>query len=202
MGDDTAQQEGFLTLNPLVHVDLFGILTMIGILFVLGGLFSSVLPWGVLVIMIIIFGVRWIIPVPVDDSKFKHFRLGGICTSLSSSLGNFVLAFASVGILKIFYSQALPPYAIKTLTQIFRALIDISLYFGVLSLIPIPPFDGGKALRYILPHNTQYIIEWLEAYSLFIFLFLFIAPGISDIFFGTIFSVTFLIKKMMFRVFF
>lgn len=202
MGDDTAQQDGFLTLNPLVHVDLFGILAMIGIFFVLGGLFSSVLPWSVLLIIILVLGVRWTIPVPIDESKFKNYRLGGICTALSGSTANFVLAFFGVALLKVFLSQTLPGYALKTVTQIFGTLIDISLYFGVLGLIPIPPFYGGKVLHYLLPHNAQYIVEWLEEHSLFIFLVLFLAPGVSDIFFGTIFNITFFIKSLMFRVFF
>ena len=202
MGDDTAQQNGFLTLNPLAHIDLFGMLSMVGILFLLGGLFSSVLPWGVLLIMLLVLGVRWVIPVSIDENKFKNYRVGGICTALSSSFANLILAFFSVAILKVVLWLSLPPYAIKTLVQLLGSLIDISLYFVVLGLVPIPPFYGGKVLHYVLPYKAQYIVEWLESYSFFIFLVLFLAPGISDIFFGSIFAVTFLIKKMMFSIFF
>lgn len=202
MGDDTAERDGFLTLNPLAHIDLFGILTVIGVFFVLGGLFSSLIPRAVLLIILIMLGVRWTISVPIDDSKFKNYRLGGICTTLAGPVSNMLLAFFATGLLKLVLSQDFAPYIVISLKQIFGTLIDVSLFFGVLNLVPLPPFDGGRMLHYALPNSAQYIITWLEEHSLFIFLILFLAPGVSDLFFGSIYTVTFLIKKMMFSVFF
>lgn len=202
MGDDTAKRDGFLTLNPLAHVDLFGILTVIGIYFFLGGLFSNLLPRAVLLIILIMLGVRWTIPVPINDSKFKNYRIGGICTTLSGPASNLLLAFLATGLMRLVLSQNFAPYVIITLKQIFATLIDVSLFFGVINLVPLPPFDGGRMLHYALPHAAQATLTWLEEHSLFIFLILFLAPGVSDLFFGTIFSITFFIKKMMFWVFF
>jgi Zn-dependent protease len=202
MGDKTAQQDGFLTLNPLAHVDLYGILIIMALFFVIGGFLGDTLPRAILLIILLIFGVRWTHPVPIDESQFRHYRLGGILTSLAGAISNFLLAFISIGLLKLCLQANFPTYAIITLLKIFQTLIDICLFFCVLDLIPLPPFDGGKVLRYALPLSAQPMLDWLEEYSLFIFVFLFIVPGISDIFFGGLLGIAFSIKRMMFAVFF
>jgi Zn-dependent protease len=66
----------------------------------------------------------------------------------------------------------------------------------------VPPFSGGRLLTYILPPSAQYITEWLERYSFIIFLVLFFAPFISDIFLGSVIISAGLIKKLMFSLFF
>ena len=54
-------------------------------------------------------------------------------------------------------------------------------------MIPIPPFDGGTLLPYILPSHFYDVIGWLEDHSLFILLFLFLVPGVRDVFFMGLF---------------
>ena len=202
MGDDTAQQEGFLTLNPIAHIDVVGLTTTIIVFFFIGGLFGEALPRAVLFILLIIFGARWTIPVPIDDRNFKDYRVGGIVTALSGSIGNFVLATIAIGLMKILLAVSLPQYASSTLFEIVRALIDLSILFGVLDLIPLPPFDGGRILKYALPDSMQHIVAWLEEYALFIVLIVFFLPGISDIFFGGISMASAIIKRGLFKLFF
>lgn len=197
MGDKTAEQEGFLTLNPLAHIDALGLLVVIGIFFFIGGLFGATLPRSFFLILLIMLGVRWTIPVPIVEQNFKKFRLGGIVTALSGSAANILLAFIGVIILRLLFQVALPGFALTTLMLITQTLIDMSLFFSVLDLIPLPPFDGGRLLRYALPYSAQHIVDWLESYSLFIFLFLFIVPGVSDVFFGGIASIALTIKKFL-----
>lgn len=202
MGDRTAQQDGQLTLNPLAHVDLTGLVVIMVVFFVLGGLLGDTLPRALLLIVLIVLGVRWTHPVTIDDRQFKHHRLGGIMTSLSGSLANFLLAFMGAGLMRLCMSEVLPMYAIVSLIKILQTLIDVALFFGVLDLIPVPPFDGGRVLRYVLPYSAQSVLDWLENYSFIIFLILFFVPVISDIFLGSIFIFVMSIKKMMLSVFF
>ncbi len=202
MGDRTAQHDGQLTLNPLAHVDLTGLVVIMVVFFVLGGLLGDMLPRALLLIVLIVLGVRWTHPVTIDDRQFKHHRLGGIMTSLSGSLANFLLAFMGAGLMRLCMSEALPMYAIVSLIKILQTLIDVALFFGVLDLIPVPPFDGGRVLRYVLPYSAQSVLDWLENYSFIIFLILFFVPVISDIFLGSIFIFVMSIKKMMLSVFF
>lgn len=202
VGDDTAQEEGFLTLNPLAHIDLFGLTTTILVFFFVGGLLGDALPRAILFILLITFGARWIIPVPIYDGNFKRFKLGGIITALSGSFGNFVLAAIAIGIMKILLVLSLPPYVATTLFELVRATIDLSIIYGVLDLIPLPPFDGGRILRYALPESKQHIVAWLEEYSLFIVLIVFFLPGVSDLFFGSISFMSSIIKRGLFKLFF
>jgi len=198
VGDDTAKRYGFLTLNPLAHINLNGMLLIMVVFFFLGGLLGNTIPRAILFILLIMMGVRWTIPVPFDDRSFKNYRLGGTAMALSGAIGNLLLAFITIPLLKFSRWHGFPPYVIVTLDEIFRTIIDISLFFGVIDLIPLPPFDGGRVLKYALPQSMQYIVQWLEEYALFIFLALFFLPGVSDIFFGGIIMTVFFIKKSMF----
>jgi len=202
MGDTTAEEDGFLSINPLAHVDPVGLLTIIGVFFIMASFFSGAVPRTVLLMMLIIMGFRWTYPVQVDEARFRRYRLGGIVTSLAGPFANFFLAFMSVGLLKIILNLSIAPYALMSFLEIFKTLISIAIFFGVIDLIPIPPFDGGKMLRFVLPYSLQYIVQWLEEYSFFIILVLFFAPGISNVFFGSLHAVSGIIKHFFFTIFF
>lgn len=202
MGDSTAQDEGFLTVNPLVHVDIPGLLVVMFVLFVLGGIIGERLPLSILLIIVIALGIRWIIPVPVNDSNFKYHRLGGIVTAFSGSFGNFILGFLATLAVKFIFTLGLPRYILITLLDICKLLIKVSLFFGVLNLIPLPPFDGGKALHYLVSEQYQYIVAWLEQHALYVLLVLFFAPGISTLFFQTISIIQIIIEQLFFVIVF
>jgi Zn-dependent protease len=202
MGDNSAQRDGFLSINPLAHIDLTGLLVVIGVFFFIGGLFANMMPRSVLLMLLILLGVRWTIPVTVDATKFKNYRLGGIITSLSGPCANVILAFMGVGLLRICFAMTLPQYALLTLVKILQTLIDITLFFGVLDLIPLPPFDGGRAIGFALPSSKKHIMNWLEEHAFYIFLILFFLPGVSDVFLGGISVAAMSIKKLMLMLFF
>jgi len=202
MGDTTAEEEGFLTLNPVAHVDVMGLLLILGVFFIIAGFLSGAIPRTVLLMILIMTGVRWTIPIPIDDRRFKRFRLGGVLTTLAGPFGNFLLAFMAVGLLKLSLQAGLARYALITVMEILKNLIRIALFFGVVDLIPIPPFDGGKLLRYALPYNAQGFVDKLEQHSLIIMIVLFFAPVISDIFFGGLMIIAEVLRILMFKVFF
>ena len=200
MGDSTAKEEGFLTLNPLAHVELFGLTAMMAIFFFFGSLLRDTIPGSMLLILLIILGVRWTHPVPIEESNFKNYRLGGIMTALSGLFGDIIIAFISVLTIRILLIAQIPRYALVSLLEILRTIIDISLFIGVLNLIPLPPFDGGKLLHYVLPQSQQYIVNWLEKYAFFIFVGVLLVPGISDFFLGGVSTITAIIKKALFTM--
>ncbi len=197
MGDPTAEEEGFLSLNPITHVDLAGLTTVLFGYFLIGIIFPDPLPRNIFFIILITFGARMITPVPVDDRNFKRFKLGGIITSLSGSIGNFLLAIMATLLLKSLFLIGLPNYALISLMGIVTTTLDIAILFGVLNLIPLPPFDGGRILRYVVPPSKQHVVSCLEDYSLFIFLFIFFAPGVSDVFFAMLSMVSIALKKIL-----
>ena len=68
LGDPTAKGEHRLSLNPLRHIDLLGLLMMFFV------------------------GFGWAKPVPVDMRYFKNPKSGMALTALAGPLSNFVLA--------------------------------------------------------------------------------------------------------------
>ena len=83
LGDDTAKQEGRLSLNPLRHVDRFGTLILPGLL-----MLGQILTIGRVVFM---FG--WAKPVPVSAWRFKHPRQGMALVAAAGPAMNFLLAW-------------------------------------------------------------------------------------------------------------
>ena len=72
LGDNTAKRMGRLSLNPLKHVDLMGL------------------------IMMALFRFGWAKPVPVDMRNFKNPKAGMALTALAGPVSNVVLAYAAV----------------------------------------------------------------------------------------------------------
>jgi len=186
MGDDTAQREGFLTLNPVAHVDVLGLCVVFFVIFFLGALFGGGFPRAMLYIVLIFMGVRWTHVVPFDERNFRRLKLGAILTILSGSIGCFSLVYLFLYLFKYmpFFHLSLAAY--KSLNGIVLSVISLAAYFGVLDLLPIPPFNGGRLLQFILPYSKQHIVAWLEEYSMFILIALFVLPVVSDAFFGMI----------------
>ena len=186
MGDNTAYHEGFVTLNPLAHVDIFGLSLVLLFVYLLGLLLGGHAPRSMLYILLIFMGVRWTYPVPFEPRNFKKLKRGAVLTILAGSLGCFLLVYLFLYLHKYIPYNRMALGAALTLKSICDTVIMLSAYFGVLALVPIPPFDGGKLLQFVLPYSKQGIVTWLEEYSLFILLGLFLLPVVSDIFFGTI----------------
>lgn len=200
MHDDTGQQHGFLSLNPLAHINIFGLVTVLSVYFFIALLFSESIPRGILFIIMVAFGAHMIMPVPIDDRNFKHHRLGGILTSIAGPIANFSLAMCAILIMRLMLLIAMPKYMFVSFFGVLKSTIDIAIIFGVIDLIPIPPFDGGRLLKHLLPSSWQYILEWLENYSFIILVVLFFAPIISDGFFGAISVIAAVIKQIMFSL--
>ena len=78
-GDDTAKRAGRLTLNPLKHLDLFGML--LPILLILSG-FPFVIGWAK--------------PVPVNFYRLKPNRLGLFCVAIAGIVVNLIIAGISL----------------------------------------------------------------------------------------------------------
>lgn len=151
LGDPTAKAEGRLTLNPLAHLDPLG--TMVLILFRFG--------WGK--------------PVPINEYNFQNPVVGTALTSLAGPMTNLVLALVGTVAFNLFVGIS----PILNAMLLYFVLINILLM--MFNLLPIPPLDGHKIVRAILPETLRYRWELLEAYSPFILigtLFIIIYTGI------------------------
>lgn len=141
-GDRTAKDAGRLSVNPLVHVDLFGTILvplMTYFIPVLLGAESGFL-----------FG--WAKPVPINMQTVVE--RGGYSAAMQVSLAgivyNFILAAIAASLL-----LALPePTEATGLLALFFyifviKLLLVNVVLAVFNLLPIPQFDGAHFIMYL-----------------------------------------------------
>lgn len=143
LGDDTAREEGRITLNPVSHIDPYGTLLLPLIMWIAtGGRFF--------------FGSAK--PVPVNFNRLKNPKMGMLLVSLAGPVSNFLLAFVLVIPIKLgLANQISYPFLLLG--------IYINLLLGTFNLIPIPPLDGSKVLASLVPGRWTARILNLERYG-------------------------------------
>lgn len=156
LGDDTPRMQGRLNLNPLTHLDPFGI------------------------ILLVFAHVGWGKPVQINPRNFDSkmsMEKGEAIVSAAGPIMNFILAFVfaiiTAAIVKFapgFYISQVG-YVICTILK-YTVIVNIGL--GVFNLIPLPPLDGSKIFKNILPYNAKYWLEKNERIFYIIFLVLWI----------------------------
>lgn len=158
LGDNTAKDEGRLTLNPLKHLDPVLSIAMPLLLFLSGG------P---------IFGGAK--PVPIDTRNLKHGVWGMALVGIAGPMTNFVLAF--VAFLIGHFTGWL--YMGGVMGAIWMDMVYINLGFGIFNLIPIPPLDGSRVLYAIAPDPIRNLMEGMERWGIIIvMLIVVLAPGV------------------------
>lgn len=121
LGDDTAQRQGRLSLNPLRHVDWFGTVFLPLTLLWSGSPF--------------LFG--WAKPVPVNFNRLRHVRRDTVIVASAGIIVNAVLAiFAVIMLAQRLSSMLVAAFCFNLL------IINLSLIF--LNILPFPPLDGSK----------------------------------------------------------
>ena len=159
-GDYTAKLMGRLTLNPVKHIDPVGTV-LVPIMLAMSGA-----P---------IFG--WAKPVPVSTFNFKSPRKDYALVGLAGPASNFLLAIILGVLLKILLLIPGPPSIMTPLILMVFYGIIISIFLGVLNLIPIHPLDGSHIVTGILPAHQAQVYSRHERYG-FIVLLILIFTGI------------------------
>lgn len=152
-GDKTARHAGRLTLNPLMHLDLFGSIILPAVLF-----FSHA-PF--------LFG--WAKPVPYNPDNLSDKKWGTIAVASAGILANLFLAILFGLFMRFSAGLNLSSSFYSALTMI----VVINLALALFNLIPIPPLDGSKILFSFLPDSFSGMILLFEQYA-FILLLIFI----------------------------
>ena len=168
LGDQTARQEGRLSLNPLRHVDRFGTIILPGLLLV-----SQLLTIGRVEFM---FG--WAKPVPVNPWAFRNPRRGMMWVAMAGPAINFCLAWlAAVAMHPLVGANGMTQAAVQMLLLRF---ILFNLVLGLFNLLPIPPLDGGRIIVGILPLKLAALWAQTERAEIVIVLaLLFIVPMLA-----------------------
>ncbi len=148
-GDPTPKMQGRLTLNPLSHLD----------------------PMGALVLLLTRrFG--WAKPVPINPRYYSNPRRDMMIVSVAGPASNFALAlifaltlnlvgiFASGPLAMRMYGQ--PGGLLMITVQFLYLAVIINVSLGIFNLLPVPPLDGSKILRGVLPPSYDQYLNQLE----------------------------------------
>ena len=144
-GDTTAEDQGRLSLNPLVHMDIFGTV----LLPIIGALSSMPM-------------IGWAKPVPVNPRNFKSVW-GNVLVAVAGPASNLILCFICVVILTIVKISGISASASSQLfspiLDLLVAMVGVNAILAVFNMIPLPPLDGAAVLEVFLPH------EWVRVYE-------------------------------------
>ena len=154
LGDPTAKNAGRLTLNPIRHLDVVGLL------------------------MMLVAKVGWAKPVPVDMRYFKRPRQGMALTALAGPAANFLTALAAESA-PLRPSGPLAQAAVFVLCFIFVQHGLLGVGMGLFNLIPLSPLDGSKILFALLPDRIYYTILRYEKYVMGVVILL-VLVGVFD----------------------
>lgn len=179
-GDTTAYEQGRVTLNPMAHLDLFGML------------------------FLLVAGFGWAKPVPVRRSRFKHPRLMGILVTAAGPVSNLLLAF--VGLLVIYALVAWgvldhpSDAAINTIVTFLYYWLRINVILFLFNLIPLPPLDGYRIVEEFAPLSWRIRMAQSEQWGIFIFLLLVFIPPLSAATIDPLFSLNLPILEGMHKI--
>ncbi len=125
-GDNTAKDDGRVSLNPLVHIDPIGTVLIPLIMFLTpGGGF-----------------IGWARPVPVNHNNLNDPRRDDVLITLAGPWMNLVIAAFLIGLARIgleFQATQMAFYCFEV------AEMSVLLFF--FNLLPVPPLDGSHILR-------------------------------------------------------
>ena len=158
LGDDTARLKGRLTISPFAHIDIMGAL------------------------MILLVGVGYAKPVPVNPRKFKNPKAGMALTAFAGPLANILMAIFFMilaNICNVLYSSN-PALVIEVSCIFFTSAATINVSLAVFNLLPIPPLDGSRIVNLIIPAKYYFKIMQYERYII-LGVFALVFLGVLDV---------------------
>lgn len=157
LGDPTAKRQGRLSLNPLKHLDLWGLA------------------------MLIFAKVGWARPVPVDVRYFRNPRLGMALVSVAGPLSNVLLSAlaAACYTASVFAAICLEQPWLEWVAVFFSSVFHISAGLAVFNLLPVPPLDGSKVVFGLLPRQWYFKLMRFERWGMLLLMALLLTGALD-----------------------
>ncbi len=137
----------------------------------------------------------WAKPCPVTVRNFRHAKRDDIITTFAGPASNLAMAIIALVLLIVFkHSSELGLHSIHVAMALGAGYGDqvdttnlptmfplaLLLYNGILTnlllfvfnLIPIPPLDGSRIIRYFLPYKVEQIYEQIGGYGMILIFFI------------------------------
>jgi Zn-dependent protease len=173
LGDNTAKEMGRLTLNPIKHIDVFGLL------------------------MMVVFGFGWAKPVPVDMRNFSRPKRYMAITAFAGPMSNLLLAVVAM----FAFGLAIVPLggleaqgaAGVALDMLYRTAW-LSIMLAVFNMLPIPPLDGSKVVFSVISDEAYMKLMYYERYGMILLIAL-MATGVFSKTIGV--AVQYLFDRML-----
>ncbi|MCT4592392.1 MAG: site-2 protease family protein [Candidatus Gracilibacteria bacterium] len=127
-GDNTAKYEGRMTINPVKHIDIVGLLA------------------------ILVFHFGWAKPVPVNPNNLRSRPLSLALVSFAGPFANFLLALLSAFVFNLFFEAG---FYNSFLFNVLKSFIFVNSLLMIFNLIPIYPLDGAGVLDFFIPQKLR-----------------------------------------------
>jgi len=138
-GDQTAYQQGRISLNPVRHIDLIG---------------TIVVPLIILLSTRGSFVFGWAKPVPVNFGNLRHPKRDMLWVAAAGPAANLLMMLGWAMVLKV--SFATGGGGGIFLHEVARAGILTNVLFMLFNLLPILPLDGGRVVFSLLPNRLAW----------------------------------------------
>lgn len=134
LGDKGAGYDGKLTLNPFVHVDIFGLIA---------GVAGR---------------VGWIRPIAIDPAHCRGGRAGPILAALAAMI--VVFAFGRLVLLLLPWVATSWPAASAGFVDVtIRDVATTTAWTLAVNVIPVPPLLGGYLLQAVAPRAHAWLVR-------------------------------------------
>jgi Zn-dependent protease len=126
MGDQGPRYDGRLTVNPLAHLDVVG--TAAGVLFSIG----------------------WMRPIAIDQAELRTGR-GGLIVVVGAGAAAVLLGAIALRLVRPMLLPLLPDTASATAFALIEIIGQLSVWFAIFNVLPLPPLTGAHLLAAAVP---------------------------------------------------
>jgi Zn-dependent protease len=176
LGDPTAFMLGRITLNPAKNIDPWGSIVMPAVSFLFGGVL-----------------VGWGKPVPVTLRNFRKVKRDDVLSTAAGLFSHLFLAATALVILVLLkHSHGVgagavvsammmankAPVDMTELPKLFPVAlllydcVIVNVLLFVFNLIPVPPLDGSRFIRYVLSYEAEKMYDRVGMLGSFVIFFL------------------------------
>jgi Zn-dependent protease len=121
MGDQGPRYDGRLRFNPVTHLDIIG--TASGVLFSVG----------------------WIRPIAIDPVQLRLGRVGLVIV-VAAGAAAILLSALALRLVRPFLLPFLPDTASVTAFALIEVVGELSVWFALINILPLPPLTGAHLL--------------------------------------------------------